>query len=463
MRKLIAMVLLACTVTAMAQGDIRQIVENGINTSNRQTQNHEWSEAFATCRSLDAAIYNYEKSSGKSAPELYYEVAKQRYRMYFRINKHAQVGEQLSRMYTLSEATGSDNIKEDFLMTRAAYLQAIGKHEASNACYRTLVEKSISGKDIKGVEEAYKKLLDKAKASKAAGFSRTVERMYANWQDSISAIKAAAELKELQADYNNAQEEISSKDTKIGVQRAILVVLGIIIAALIGGLVFLGGFLAKSLMKIKSLKKSLQVANDNNDQKSAFINNLGGFITPSLAAIEAGNTRQHIAALKMFFEHIKEFMGLEGTREQLYDMEETNISTMCTKMVEKFKAENNLSIPLKVDVSPIVFNTNADALCKALNILLTNIIGHKETEKITLEFKKGGAKSGKFVVTGTGMALPEDERETLFTPFAKVRDLSTGDGLDLPTCSMIATKLNGVLHLDNEFRRGVRFVLEMKA
>ena len=463
MRKLIAMVLLLCSVTAMAQGDIRQVVENGINTSNRQTQNHEWSEAFATCRSLDAAIYNYEKSSGKSAPDLYYEVAKQRYRMYLRINKHAQVNEQLSKMYTLSEASGSDKLKEDFLMTRAAYLQTIGKHEASNACYKTLVQKSIAGKDMKGVEEAYKKMLDKAKASNVAAFSRTVERMYANWQDSISAIKAAAELKELQTEYNNAQDEISSKDTKIGVQRALIVILAIIIAALVGGLLFLGGFLTKSLMKIKSLKNSLKVANDNNDQKSAFINNLGGFITPSLAAIESGNSRQHIAALKSFFDHIKEFMGLEGTREQQYEMEETNISSLCTKIAGEFKEQAKLSIPLNVDVPNIMFNTNADALRQALNILLANIARHNETEKITLEFKKGGAKSGKFIVTGTGMTVPEDERETLFTPFAKVRDLTTGDGLDLPTCSMIATKLNGVLHLDNEFRRGVRFVMEMKA
>ena len=56
--------MLSCGILSIqAQGSLKKQVEEGIQTSIRQTQNHEWHEAFATCRALDAAI-------GKENPEL---------------------------------------------------------------------------------------------------------------------------------------------------------------------------------------------------------------------------------------------------------------------------------------------------------------------------------------------------------------------------------------------------------
>ena len=92
---------------------------------------------------------------------------------------------------------------------------------------------------------------------------------------------------------------------------------------------------------------------------------------------------------------------------------------------------------------------------------MNNAALHTESGKITLEFKKRSAHTGQFILTDTGTGIPEEKRADLFKPFTEVLDLTEGDGLGLPTCSLIAYKLNGTLRLDEEYKKGTRFVLEL--
>ena len=74
MKKLILALLVACsTLTTVAQ-NLRQTVENGVQTSIRQSENHLWREAFATCRALDAML-------GAGNPDLHYLVSNERFRL----------------------------------------------------------------------------------------------------------------------------------------------------------------------------------------------------------------------------------------------------------------------------------------------------------------------------------------------------------------------------------------------
>ena len=83
--------------------------------------------------------------------------------------------------------------------------------------------------------------------------------------------------------------------------------------------------------------------------------------------------------------------------------------------------------------------------------------------KIWLDFKKRGAHTHQFIVSDTGCGVPEEQRENIFKPFTEVKDLTLGDGLGLPICSLIATKMNGSLTLDTGYSKGARFVLELHA
>ena len=81
--------------------------------------------------------------------------------------------------------------------------------------------------------------------------------------------------------------------------------------------------------------------------------------------------------------------------------------------------------------------------------------------KIILDFKKRGAHTHQFIVTDTGCGIPEELKENLFKPFAEIKDLTQGDGLGLPICSLLATKMNGSLTLDTTYTKGSRFILEL--
>ena len=80
-----------------------------------------------------------------------------------------------------------------------------------------------------------------------------------------------------------------------------------------------------------------------------------------------------------------------------------------------------------------------------------------------VDFKKRGAHTHQFIISDTGCGIPEEQRESIFKPFTEVKDLTQGDGLGLPICSLIATKMNGSLTLDSGYTKGARFVLELHA
>ena len=451
-----------CLVAVQAQNaNLKKSVEDGIKTSIQQTENREWKEAFATCRELDSMIAIEEQKSKKATPELHYLVSKERLRMYMRLNNAEQCKQQIEKLEDLAERAKQDEVSEDLLMTKAGYYQKFGMNDKSLQCYKQLVQKRSQGKDEQGVNQCYQDMLAQAKTGKNASLTRALERLYTNWQDSIKAVKAAQELQALQDEYSASQNLLRQKQDKIDTQKGGIVFLCILAAALAGGLLFFIGIMLKNIRQIKKLKKSLSIANDNNEQKSKLINNIGEQITPSLDAIENGNAKKHVQALKDLMQHIQSYMELESTREERYEMKDMNIQALCENIMNKAKESFRTDVVASLNVPRVNVRTNAEALENVLLYLLGNAALHTETGKITLEFKKRSAHSGQFIVTDTGCGIPEEKRPSLFKPFAEVQDLTKGDGLGLPTCALIAYKLNGTLRLDEEYKKGTRFILEL--
>ena len=451
-----------CLMAAQAQNaNLKKSVEDGIKTSIQQTENREWKEAFATCRALDSMIAVEEQKSKKATPELHYLVSKERLRMYMRLNNAEQCKLQIEKLEDLAERAKQDEVSEDLLMTKAGYYQKFGMNDKSLQCYKQLVQKRSQGKDEQGVDKCYQDMLAQAKTGKNASLTRALERLYTNWQDSIKAVKAAQELQALQDEYSASQNLLLRKQDKIDTQKGSIVFLCILAAALAGGLLFFIGIMLKNIRQIKKLKKSLSIANENNEQKSKLINNIGEQITPSLDAIESGNVKKHVQALKDLMQHIQSYMELESTREEHYEMKDMNIQALCENIMNKAKESFRTDVVASLNVPRVNVRTNAEALENVLLYLLGNAALHTESGKITLEFKKRSAHSGQFIVTDTGTGIPEEKRPSLFKPFAEVQDLTKGDGLGLPTCALIAYKLNGTLRLDEEYKKGTRFILEL--
>ena len=119
-------------------------------------------------------------------------------------------------------------------------------------------------------------------------------------------------------------------------------------------------------------------------------------------------------------------------------------------------------IATAVNAPKLSVKTNPEQLERILLHLLNNAAEFTpEGGKIWLDFKKRGAHTHQFIVSDTGSGIAEEEQADLFKPFTKVKDLTEGDGLGLPICSLIATKMNGSLTLDSSYTKGCRFVLEL--
>ncbi|MBQ8887905.1 MAG: HAMP domain-containing histidine kinase, partial [Bacteroidaceae bacterium] len=352
-------------------------------------------------------------------------------------------------------------VNEDLLMTKAGYFQKFGMNDKSLQCYKQLVQKRSVGKDEKGIDQCYQDMLAQAKQNKNTFLTRSLEKLYTNWQDSIKAVKAAQELQSLQEQYTASQQILRQKESKIDTQHSVIIFLCILAVALAGAVLFFFGIMVKNTRQIKKLKNSLTIANDNNDQKSRFINCIGEQITPSLKAIEAGEVKKHTQALRDLMTHIQEYMQLESTREELFEMKDMNINALCENIMNKAKETFKPEVTASLNVPRVNVRTNAEALENILLYLLGNAAQHTDTGKITLEFKKRSAHTGQFIVTDTGKGIPEEKRANLFKPFTEIQDLTKGDGLGLPTCSLIAYKLNGTLRLDEDYKKGTRFILEL--
>jgi hypothetical protein len=237
--------------------------------------------------------------------------------MYMRLsNKQKECQEQLAKMEDWAQKANSNEVSEDLLMSKAGYYQKFGMNDKSLQCYKELVQKRSQGKDEQGVNQCYQDMLAQAKTGKNASLTRALERLYTNWQDSIKAVKAAQELQALQNDYNASQNLLAEKESKINTQKGGIIFLCILAAALAGGLLFFIGIMLKNIRQIKKLKKSLSIANGNNEMKSKFINNIGEQITPSLEAIEGGNVKKHVQALKDLMTHIQAYMDLGISKEE---------------------------------------------------------------------------------------------------------------------------------------------------
>ena len=467
MKKLLFILSLAFyTMVGQAQNaNLRQTVEEGIRTSIQQTENREWKEAFATCLEMDALIHIEERKTKMPAPELHYLVTKERLRMYLRLNNNERSKEQLEKMEVYANQSQQVALQEDLLMSQAKYYQKFGMTDQSLQCYKQLVQKRSSGKDEAGVEACFKEMLQQAGESGNTALTHALDKLYSHWLDSVKTVKAAQALQALQDDYNVSRQEVQQKEEKISTQQGIMVVLLVVAIALVGALLLFLGILTKNFFQIKKLKHSLDIANSNNEQKSRFISHIGQQMLPSLEVIETSpaQSKKHIDGLKGLIGHVQHYMALESSREELYEVKDMNIYTLCESIFQQAKKSFQPEVSGVLQVPRVNIRTNAKALEEILLYLLNNAAMHTESGKISLEFKKRSAHTGQFIVTDTGIGIPEEKWANLFKPFAGVQDLTEGDGLGLPTCSLIAYKLNGTLRLDEEYKKGARFVLELKA
>lgn len=441
------------------QHQIPQAVDEGVKASAQLTQAGKWKEAFATCRDLDALV----RANG-NVPALNFKVTKERLRMYTHMRKSEQCKGYINQLYAYTQQDPS--LTEDFLLTSADFYKTFGMTDKSLECYKKLFYHRSAGKDLDGIEKCYTDMIALGKSSKNSLLSSTMRRMYASWQDSIKMIKAAYDYKKLTGKYNTTQTTLKERESTITAQKVSIVFLCILAVALAGGLLFILMLLFRYIRKVKKLKNSLDIANENNEQKSHFINNISSQISPTLDVIvnaaSAEQQRANVEGLKNLIADIQAYAALEEEREERYELEEINAAQFAEDTMKKAGTNFAGQLPTQVNAPRMDFKTNPEVLEHILSYVLTTAAHLPGTEKLALDFKKRSAHSVQFIITAHGAEMAEDERADLFKPFARLHDLTQETGLGLPMCSLMAYKLNGALHLDEEYTHGLRFVVDLR-
>ena len=445
-----------------SQEEYTQAVECGVNASALYHRENYYKEAFELLRGAEQLVGTGEQKLKKKLPDLRFRINKERLQMYINTKNPARAKEQLNKLEETAKAAGNDSLSNDFLYTQANYYYTFGMNSQGDAAFKKLIEQYKQQKNYAKVDECYKTLISIAhKANNAGLVARTYDK-YIIWTDSVKALTAQDELNIVKKKYDESLATIQEKDDSLSAKQYIIIGLCILAAVLAAALAIGAVILLRFIMLTRKQKKAISIANEHNELKTEFIQNISSQMEPTLDTLDP--KLPGVQALRAFSGHIQELSELENSLSEPYEVQEKNISTFCESVMDKVRGKVQEDVTLTVNAPKLNVKINPEHLERILLHLLENAAEYTPAGgKIWLDFKKRGAHTHQFIISDTGCGIPEKQREDIFKPFTEVKDLTKGDGLGLPICSLIAAKMNGSLTLDGSYTKGARFVLELHA
>ena len=445
-----------------SQEEYTQAVECGVNASAVYHRENYYKEALELLRGAEQLVGTGEQKLKKKLPDLRFRINKERLQMYINTKNPARAKEQLNKLEETAKAAGNDSLSNDFLYTQADYYYTFGMNSQGDAAFKKLIEQYKQQKNYAKVDECYKTLISIAhKANNAGLVARTYDK-YIIWTDSVKALTAQDELNIVKKKYDESLATIQEKDDSLSAKQYIIIGLCILAAVLAAALAIGAVILLRFIMLTRKQKKAISIANEHNELKTEFIQNISSQMEPTLDTLDP--KLPGVQALRAFSGHIQELSELENSLSEPYEVQEKNISTFCESVMDKVRGKVQEDVTLTVNAPKLNVKINPEHLERILLHLLENAAEYTPAGgKIWLDFKKRGAHTHQFIISDTGCGIPEEQREDIFKPFTEVKDLTKGDGLGLPICSLIAAKMNGSLTLDGSYTKGARFVLELHA
>ena len=108
----------------------------------------------------------------------------------------------------------------------------------------------------------------------------------------------------------------------------------------------------------------------------------------------------------------------------------------------------------------IILHTNLRYATRALAQLLDNAQKFTKEGRVTLQVRQQ-ADAIQYVVEDTGIGVPLQEAEHIFTEFVQLDDYYDGTGIGLTVARSIARRLGGDIIFDASYTGGARFVMTL--
>lgn len=437
-----------------------EAVPCAVNVASLYHRENYYREALEILSAAENTLNAVEAAAGSVNPALHYPIARERQKMYMKLRNSERASDQLQKMKTWSDQAADSLLAMDFLSASAQQYYMFGQTDRGDAAVNNLIALYQNSSDYDKADQCYKDLIDVAiRTGNSRLISRTYEK-YLAWSDSVAAVKANARYADLQQQYDQAQEEIASRDSSLTAKTVIIVGLcilaGILAAALVFGAILLLRYIALS----RRQKKQIATAQAHNELKTKFIANISAQMEPTLDTLPPSSPA--VKALRSFTGHIQELSNLESSLSEIYPTESVDITKYSNEVVDKIRDKVAEDVRVVVDAPKMSAPVSEEQLTRVLDHLLNNAVLHTPTGgRISLEVKKRGPHNIQFIVTNSGEPMDPDKQAEIFKPFVSVRDLTKGDGLGLPICSLLTTKMNGILRLDETYTGGTRFIVEL--
>jgi len=483
MRKAMIMVALMTLVAFPAVADARNDFTENIAAYNRQMASGKYVEAAKSAANASAAcveVKNYDgafkilsnidkvltskKVSTDSLPEAYYRIAKAKFDVYRKLRNDGAAGSWLEKMVKYADKTGSKNIMGNMLYSAAQFYYSIGQKSKGDRCISRLIRQYDNANDYKGADEAYKRIISKAVAQGDASLVGHTYESYMKWSDSIDAVNADTALGQVKKKYAESRQTIVEKDktirSKTGLVATFIVLFVISLAVLGAGVMFYLRVVAKN----RRMKKIVEEANEQSAAKSAILHNLASTVGPTLEKLDQNNPA--VRNLRGYVKRVGELSEVGDAEPKSHEMlEDVDVEAFCKELADDTKPLLRPDVALNLNVAKGMARFDAAEVRKILMHLLANAAKYTpEGGRVSLTYKKRGAKCHQFIVADSGPGIPAEKRDTLFKAFsAPCSDLAGGDGLGLPICALRAGKLNGTLELDGNHSKGATFVLTIRS
>ena len=457
-----------------AQNQYQDAIDCGLKAAEISIQQNAYKEAYGFFNDINQIIRIAATKTGKPQYANQYALAKERLLLNLKLKNQQQSAVQLERLTEAAKKMDDAALNNEVLYMKTAYEYTYGNNKAGSASLQQLISNYTQEKQYDEVITCFQNLISLSEQTNSAKLTAQMYEGYMIWSDSINAIKARQEINALQNQYDEAVQLMTDKDDKLTYRMLIITGTGILLCIITILLILL--FINQLRLKASNhnYKKKIKIANEFSELKTQFIHNISSQIEPSLnqyytiaeglplsMAADKQKLIDETAALRSFTQHIDEVSTLETTINVPYEMETINVKDFCEGIVAKITPQLKAGVALSGEAPKLQVKGNKEQMERLLLHLLHNAAFYTTEGSIRLEFKKRGAHTYQFVVTDTGPGIPEEKREDLFKPFKRVDDLTQGDGLGLPICNLIATKLNGSLTLDSGYRKGCRFIVEL--
>ena len=234
-----------------------------------------------------------------------------------------------------------------------------------------------------------------------------------------------------------------------------------------------------------SLEKAKKKAEESDRLKSAFLSNLSHEIrtplniitnfTRMLAETEM-ETGEKLELSEAISQNGKQLLNMIDNTIHLSKIEtdsvylnigfckiNTVMRDVYNRHLPSIPDSKDLKMRINIDVPNPVFGFETDSrlLSETLEILADNAVKYTTKGEINIGYKMIRNEQVKFVVSDTGIGIPEEEQENIFSRFYRVNnqinELTSGSGLGLPIAQHYVMLLGGELNLESTPEKGTTF------